>query len=78
MNDSDYMFYQSFLSGIPIGRLPIPQKLETLHLHCYQIAETTCVPTEKQQLLVQKNTVAYPALHEIEMGINRWWKLGSS
>jgi hypothetical protein len=26
MNDSDYMFYQSFLSGVPIGRLPISAK----------------------------------------------------
>ncbi|OJA18169.1 hypothetical protein AZE42_08809 [Rhizopogon vesiculosus] len=59
----------SFLLGITIGRLPIPQKLETLpdsgdELHV------------QQQLLVQRIRTAYSALHGIEMGINRWWKPG--
>jgi hypothetical protein len=78
MSLSDRAFHQRFLTGIVIGRLPLPKKLETLHLRYYQEAETNCVATEaKPRLLVQKIPRAYLALHEIEMATNRWWRQDS-
>jgi hypothetical protein len=78
MNLSDRAFHQGFLTGIVIGHLPLPKKLEILHLHYYQKAETNCVATEaKPRLLVQNIPRAYLALHEIEMDTNRWWRQGS-
>ncbi|OJA10921.1 hypothetical protein AZE42_03050 [Rhizopogon vesiculosus] len=66
--DGDISLLPSFLMsssllGITVGRLPVPQKLETLpdsggELHV------------QQQLLVQRIATAYSALHGIEMGIN--------
>ncbi|KAG2129583.1 hypothetical protein DEU56DRAFT_816854 [Suillus clintonianus] len=65
-----------FLNWIANGHLPLPTKLETLHLHYYQKSETVCGNTAKQRLLVPKISAAYPALHEIEMGTTRWWREG--
>lgn len=63
-----------FLNWIASGHLPLPAKLESLHLHYYQKSVTVCSDTARQQLLVPKISAAYPALHEIEMGTTRWWR----
>ncbi|KAG1743887.1 hypothetical protein EDB19DRAFT_1697716 [Suillus lakei] len=65
-----------FLNWIANGHLPLPAKLETLHLHYYQKSVTVCSDAAKQRLLVPKISAAYPALHEIEMGTTRWWREG--
>lgn len=65
-----------FLNWIANGHLPLPAKLETLHLHYYQKAVTVCGDAAKQRPLVPKISAAYPALHEIEMGTTRWWREG--
>jgi hypothetical protein len=46
MNDFGSTFYQGFLSGIAIGRLPLTQTLETLHRRYYQKATTNDVATD--------------------------------
>ncbi|KAG2346243.1 hypothetical protein BDR05DRAFT_878787 [Suillus weaverae] len=67
---------QGFLNWIANGHLPLPAKLETLHLHYYQKSVTVCGDAAKQRLLVPLISAAYPALHEIEMGTTRWWREG--
>ncbi|KAG1828281.1 hypothetical protein EV424DRAFT_1387011 [Suillus variegatus] len=65
-----------FLNWIANGHLPLPAKLETLHLHYYQRSVTVCGDVTRQRLLVPKISAAYPALREIEMGTTRWWREG--
>ncbi|KAG1787375.1 uncharacterized protein HD556DRAFT_1409838 [Suillus plorans] len=65
-----------FLNWIANGHLPLPAKLETLHLHYYQRSGTVCGDVTRQRLLVPKISAAYPALREIEMGTTRWWREG--
>ncbi|KAG2144445.1 uncharacterized protein EDB93DRAFT_1153505 [Suillus bovinus] len=65
-----------FLNWIANGHLPLPEKLETLHLQYYQKSVTFCGDIAKQRLLVPKISAAYPALREIEMGTTRWWRKG--
>ncbi|KAG2131156.1 hypothetical protein BD769DRAFT_1452182 [Suillus cothurnatus] len=65
-----------FLNWIANGHLPLPAKLETLHLHYYQKSVTVCGDATKQRILMPKISAAYPALYEIEMGTTRWWREG--
>ncbi|KAG0692977.1 hypothetical protein DFH29DRAFT_966453 [Suillus ampliporus] len=80
VQDSDGLYplflILGLLSSIALGHLPLPAKLETLHLHHYQRVETICSGEAKQRLLVPKISAAYPALYEIHLGTTRWWRQG--
>jgi hypothetical protein len=49
MDNSDSIFYQVFLWPIAIGRLPLLQKLETMHHRYYQKVTTNRVATEAKK-----------------------------
>lgn len=66
------------MTGIAIGRLPLPQGFKTLRLHYYKKTDELRVYPSEATTLVQKITTVYPALHEFKIGTNPWWRQGGS